>query len=47
MPPKRASPSPTPEEETGGPKEASTLSEEEWKGMQDLLTHIYDYRTGE
>ncbi|GAB7356129.1 hypothetical protein MBLNU459_g6727t1 [Dothideomycetes sp. NU459] len=47
MPPKRASsPSSTPVPSTeANPGDASSLPEQEWDAMQDILNHVYDYRT--
>ncbi|KAF2148858.1 Bromodomain-containing protein [Myriangium duriaei CBS 260.36] len=51
MAPKRGSPSATPERDeeniTLGTGQESTLSDEVWNGMQDVLTHIYDFRTAD
>lgn len=48
MPPKRASPSETPVPSTEqNPQEASTIPDEQWEAMRDVLEHIYDYRLEE
>ncbi|PNS21927.1 Chromatin structure-remodeling complex subunit rsc1 [Sphaceloma murrayae] len=50
MAPKRASTSASPEREEDaaqGPKQASTLPDEVWTGMLDVLNHIYDFRTSD
>lgn len=49
MPPKRASSAsetPLPSTEPN-PADASSLPEEEWTAMQDILDAVYDYRTAE
>lgn len=56
MPPKRASTSATPdvtnaedddEINTKPVADGSALPREQWDAMQELLNHIYDYRTAE
>ena len=48
MPPKRASSSATPVPTTeGGFADGSALPDEQWKGMQDILNYMYDYRTAD
>lgn len=48
MPPKRARSSETPVPTTeGGVPDGSALPDAQWKAMQDILNHIYDYRLPE
>lgn len=50
MPPKKRdkSPSATPVPSTeSAQNDGSHLTQAQWEGMQDVLNHIYDYRTEE
>jgi len=48
MPPKRAGSSETPVPTTEGAEpDGSALPDEQWKGMTDVLNHIYNFRLQE